>query len=289
MRALNIVGCGRAGRTLAHLFSKNHAFVLQDLLDVNVGAARSCARFAAVGRPVSRIADLRAAPVWLIATPDDAIVDTVGMLVTAGAIVRGNIVVHMSGATPSLDMRAAIEIGAHAGSFHPLKTFADPAAAVGSFAGTYVALEGDTKALQVMRVALRKIGARVFEIAAEHKVLYHAGSVIVCNYLVALLDAGLRCFAEAGIPVATAYKLMEPLVRETVDNTFRVGTVRSLTGPIARGDDVVVGRQVRRLQTLDPRLATLYRDLGRIALDLARCQGGAKPRALAKVARALRT
>jgi predicted short-subunit dehydrogenase-like oxidoreductase (DUF2520 family) len=81
---------------------------------------------------------------------------------------------------------------------------------------------------------------------------------------------------------------MEPLVRETVDNVFRIGTERSLTGPIARGDDVVVGRQVQRLHTLDPRLAALYRDLGHIALDLARSQGGAEPRALAKVARALR-
>jgi len=288
MRALNIVGCGRAGRTLARLFARGHAFVLQDLMDVNAATARACARFAEAGRPVRRIADLRAAPVWLIATPDGAIVDTVGMLVEAGAIARGNVVVHVSGATPSLDMRAAIELGAHAGSFHPLKTFADPGFAAGSFAGAYVALEGDKKALKVMRVALRKIGARVFEIAPEHKVLYHAGSVIVCNYLVALLDAGLRCFEGAGIPLETAYKFMEPLVRETVDNVFRIGTERSLTGPIARGDDVVVGRQVQRLHTLDPRLAALYRDLGHIALDLARSQGGAEPRALAKVARALR-
>jgi predicted short-subunit dehydrogenase-like oxidoreductase (DUF2520 family) len=273
---------------LARLFARGHAFVLQDLMDVNAATARACARFAEAGRPVRRIADLRAAPVWLIATPDGAIVDTVGMLVEAGAIARGNVVVHVSGATPSLDMRAAIELGAHAGSFHPLKTFADPGFAAGSFAGAYVALEGDKKALKVMRVALRKIGARVFEIAPEHKVLYHAGSVIVCNYLVALLDAGLRCFEGAGIPLETAYKFMEPLVRETVDNVFRIGTERSLTGPIARGDDVVVGRQVQRLHTLDPRLAALYRDLGHIALDLARSQGGAEPRALAKVARALR-
>ena len=111
---------------------------------------------------------------------------------------------------------------------------------------------------------------------------------MVCNYLVALLEAGLRCYEGAGIPLATAYKLMEPLVRETVDNIFRVGTVRSLTGPIARGDDVVVGRQVEQLHTLDRRLAVLYRELGHIALDLARSQGGADPRALVKVARALR-
>ena len=288
MRALNIVGCGRAGRTFARLFAKGHAFVLQDLMDVNAASARSCAQFAAAGRPVRSIADLKPAPVWLIATPDGAIVETVNALVQAGRIARGNVVVHLSGATPSLDMIAAIEAGAHAGSFHPLRTFADPGHAAASFAGAYVALEGDRKALKIMRVALRKIGARVFEIAPENKVLYHAGSVIVCNYLVALLEAGLRAYEAAGIRLETGYKLMEPLVRETVDNVFRTGTLRSLTGPIARGDDAVVRRQVQRLSGLDRELATLYKSLGRIALTLAKSQGSAPPAALAKVARALR-
>jgi predicted short-subunit dehydrogenase-like oxidoreductase (DUF2520 family) len=185
-------------------------------------------------------------------------------------------------------MAAAIELGAHAGSFHPLKTFADPGYAAGSFAGTYVALEGDKKALKILRVALRKIGARVFEIEAQNKVLYHAGSVIVCNYLTALLEAGLRCYEAAGIRLDTAYKLMEPLVRETVDNVFRVGTVRALTGPIARGDDAVVARQLERLRSLDTRLTAIYRELGYIALELARSQGSAEPRALIRVNRALR-
>src|SRR5687768_3023561 len=104
MRALNIVGCGRAGRTSARLFARGHAFVLQDLMDVNAAAARACAQFAAAGRPVRQFAAMRPAPVWLIATPDGAIVDAVDALVEAGRIERGNVVLHLSGATPSLDM-----------------------------------------------------------------------------------------------------------------------------------------------------------------------------------------
>jgi len=288
MRTLNIVGCGRAGRTFARLFAQSHAFLLQDLFDLNATAARACAQFADAGRAVRRIADLRPAQVWLVATPDGAIVDAARDLVAAGKIAVGNVVVHLSGATPSLDMVAAIDAGAHAGSFHPLKTFADPGYAAGAFAGTYVALEGDKKALKVLRIALRKIGARVFEIAPQDKVLYHAGSVIVCNYLTALLEAGLRCYEAAGIRLETAYKLMEPLVRETVDNVFRVGTVRALTGPIARGDDAVVARQIAALDSVDRNLAGLYRELGQVALALARSQGAAESRSLAKVARALR-
>lgn len=288
MRTLNIIGCGRAGRTFARLFAQSHAFLVQDLFDLNAAAARACAQFADAGRGVRRLDDLRPAQVWLIATPDAAIVDAVDALVGAERVAAGNVVVHLSGATSSLTMVSAIESGAHVGSFHPLKTFADPGLAAASFTGTYVALEGDKKALKILRLALRKIGGRVFEIEPEQKVLYHAGSVMVCNYLTALLEAGLRCYEGAGIRLETAYKLMEPLVRETVDNVFRVGTVRALTGPIARGDAAVVARQIQSLQALDRRLAVLYRELGQVALALARSQGSAEARQLARVASALK-
>lgn len=288
MRALNIVGCGRAGRTFARLFAQSHAFLVQDLHDLNGSTARACAQFADAGQPVKRLADMRPAPVWLIATPDDSIVATAAALAASGKLAPGNVVAHLSGATPSLDMAAVIELGAHAGSFHPLKTFADPGYAAGSFPGTYVALEGDKKALKVLRVALRKIGARLFEIEPGNKVLYHAGSVMVCNYLTALLEAGLGCYEAAGIKLDTAYKLMEPLVRETVDNIFRVGTVRSLTGPIARGDDAVVARQLDALSRQNRDLGAVYRELGRVALALARSKGEAEPRNLNRIARVLK-
>lgn len=288
MRTLNIVGCGRAGRTFARLFHQAHAFAVQDLHDLSFAAARTCAQFAETGRPVRHLEQMRSAQVWLIATPDRAIVETASLLVAEERLIKGNVVVHMSGATSSLDMAAAIEFGAHAGSFHPVKTFADPGYAAGSFPGTYVALEGDKKALKILRVALRKAGARVFEIASRDKLLYHAGSVFVCNYLCALLEAGLRCYGAAGIRLETAYRLMEPLVRETVDNVFRVGTVRALTGPVARGDAPIVLRQLQALRGRDRHLDALYRELGRLALDLARSQGSAEPRNLAQIARALR-
>lgn len=288
MRTLNIVGCGRAGRTFARLFHQAHAFVVQDLYDINRAAARACAQFAEAGEPVRSISRMRPAQVWLIATPDRAIVETASVLAAEAPLVPGNVVVHMSGATSSLDMTAAIEAGAHAGSFHPVKTFADPGHAAGSFPGTYVALEGDRKALKILRVALRKAGARVFEIESRDKALYHAGSVFVCNYLCALLEAGLRCYDAAGIRLETAYKLMEPLVRETVDNVFRVGSVRALTGPIARGDAAVVQRELEALRRKDRHLAVLYGELGRLALDLARSQGASDSRSLARIARVLR-
>ena len=80
---------------------------------------------------------------------------------------------------------------------------------------------------------------------------------------------------------------MEPLVRETIDNVFRLGTASALTGPIARGDHALVERQVAALQAWNGDVAGLYRDLGRIAVELAQAQGGADPAALASILLAL--
>jgi len=83
--------------------------------------------------------------------------------------------------------------------------------------------------------------------------------------------------------------MMEPLVRETVDNVFKLGTVKALTGPIARGDDAVVARQLEALAAWDARIGDIYRELGAVALELSRAQGEADAEALERLQRLLAT
>jgi predicted short-subunit dehydrogenase-like oxidoreductase (DUF2520 family) len=166
---------------------------------------------------------------------------------------------------------------------HPLKSFAEPRDAVHSFGGTWCAAEGDGAALAVLRPVFERIGARIAEIDPQSKPVYHAASVIVSNYLVALMEAGLRCYEKAGISRDTARAMMEPLVRETLENVFKLGTVKALTGPIARGDDAIVAHQLAALAKWDARMARLYRELGAVALDLARRQGESNAAALERI------
>ena len=142
-------------------------------------------------------------------------------------------------------------------------------------------------ALALLRPLFEQLGARVAQIDPAGKTLYHAASVLVCNDLTALMEAGLRAYESAGLDRATAQSMMEPLVRETLDNVFALGTVRALTGPVARGDVAVVSRQLAALSALDPRIADAYRALNAIALDLARAQGDAPAAALDAVAAVL--
>jgi predicted short-subunit dehydrogenase-like oxidoreductase (DUF2520 family) len=170
---------------------------------------------------------------------------------------------------------------------HPLKTFADPRLAVRTFAGTYCASEGERAALEVLNPAFERIGGHVSAIDPRLKTIYHAASVMVCNYLPALMEAGLRCYEAAGISRDIGSPMIEPIVRETIDNIFELGPAHALTGPIARGDAAVVERHLEALTARDARTAAIYRDLGRIALELARAQGNVDSEALRRLGEVL--
>lgn len=280
MKTLNVIGAGRVGRTLASLWEEKHTFAIQDVLDGTPHGARSAVAFIGDGRAVSWIEEMRAADVWMLTPPDGRIGACCAALAQSGLLRRGDIVFHCSGALSSAVLNAAIEHGAAVASVHPLKSFADPRDAVRTFAGTHCAAEGERAALEVLRPAFERIGAQVSELEPEFKTVYHAASVIVCNYLVSLMETGLRCYEKAGLRRDTAAAMMEPLVRETVDNVFKLGTVKALTGPIARGDEAVVANQVEALAAWEGRIGRIYRDLGAVALELARAQGEADTAAL---------
>ena len=269
MKTLNIIGSGRVGRACGRLWAKARVFEIQDVLTRSRASAAAAVKFVSAGHAVDHLDEMRPADVWMIATRDDAIVPSCVTLAASGKIVPGNIVFHVSGATPSSDLNPASERGARIASVHPIKTFSDARLAAQTFPGTYCGAEGDLEALKVLKPAFVKIGAKVLDINPELKPIYHAGGVFACNYLVALIEAALRAHEKAGIPRAASLKALEPMVRETVDAIFDKGPEQALTGPISRGDVATVRRQLAMVRGWDAELGGLYRGLGLLAVALA--------------------
>ena len=287
MTTLNIIGPGRVGRTLGALLTRKGLCAVQDVLSAEFATAETAVAFIGSGCAVRKLSDIRPAALWLLTPPDGAIASMASALAATGKVRAGDVVFHCSGAQAASILSPLAGCGAQLASVHPLKSFAEPAKAVESFSGTWCTVEGDAAALALLRPLFEQLGARVAQIDPAGKTLYHAASVLVCNDLTALMESGLRAYEAAGLDRATAQSMMAPLVRETLDNVFALGTVRALTGPVARGDAAVVSRQLEALTALDPQLAEAYRALNAIALDLARAQGGAPAAALDTVAAAL--
>jgi len=286
-KSLTIIGCGAVGSTLGRLFAAAGTFEIRDILNRSLESARQAAGFIGSGRAVADWHELRPADLFLIAACDHAIADCAAQLAATGLARDGVVVWHPSGALPSSVLALAGERGAALASVHPVRSFADPVVSVADFAGTWCGLEGDPPAVALLEAAFRSVGGRTFALDAQFKTVYHAGSVLVCNYLTALLEVGIKAYGKAGLSRGTALEVMEPLVRGTLDNVFRQGTLGALTGPIARGDVPVVAAQLAALSDWDGEIALIYRTLGRVALELARQRGTADDGDLARLSELL--
>lgn len=268
-KTINIVGAGCVGQTLGRLWTQNKALIVQEVLNGSMESGACAVAFIGAGRAVAGMEQMHPADVTLIATPDDRIAACCEALAQARLLVPGSVVFHCSGALPSSVLSAASEHGAAVASVHPIRSFADPAQVANAFGGTFCGIEGDGAATDVLHTAFAAIGARLVPIDASFKAVYHAAAVFASNYLVTLLDVAVQAYMKAGIPQETAMQLMEPLVRGTVDNVFRLGPTDALTGPIARGDIATAVKQYRAVNAWDERHGALYKQLGKLTADIA--------------------
>ena len=285
---IGFIGAGRAGSALADGLTRagyTVAAVYSRSADSAARVAERCAPQTDAAPSAQAVAD--ACDVVFVTTPDDAI-EPVAASVRWGADHRA---VHCSGGLPSSILAPVRGAGGEAGGFHPLQTFA---ATRGAHSGAAL-LEGVTVAIEAegaLRAELQEMaeamGCRPIVVSAEDKALYHIGGVLACNYVAALFDQAAGLWEQIGIDRADAERGLMTLLRSTVDNVARLGARGSLTGPIARGDEGVVRRHLDEIGSRAPALEGAYRELGLLALDLARRNGSIEEDAARALETALR-
>ncbi len=272
---MNIVGCGRLGSTIGRALTDSESFEIQAVANRTLESSKSATDFIGSGTPVGPLDDLLPADSTMLACPDDNIESCCEQIVAAQLVRPGSFVFHCSGAHSSELLSSAAAAGAHTGSFHPVKSFADPSHAYATLPGTLGGIEGDKPCISHLQSIAEACSISTFEIDAASKLHYHAGSVLVCNYLVALLEAGYQCFDRAGLSKETASQIIGPFAAETLANVERLGTTQALTGPIARGEKRLVEAQFEALRSSDERLGAIYQSLGMMAVELSKNQGSA--------------
>lgn len=266
---LNIIGAGQLGKTLGRLLHTQTELQIGDVLNQSVASAQQSVEFIGDGRAVEQLSAMHPAEYYLLACPDKQIETCCQQLAASGVLQSGMTVFHCSGALASDILNSAAEQGAQTANVHPVRSFANPVQAVAQFSGTYCGMEGDEAALTKLEPLFQALGAIPFRIDPAQKTLYHAASVMACNYLVALQEISLQAFEQAGVKRELGMKILQPLVQGTVENVFAVGTVDALTGPVARGEHEVVAQQLKALQAWSPEIAELYAQLGQHAVGLA--------------------
>lgn len=270
---LNIVGCGRLGRAVAKLLFD--AGLVQELNVCNrsLESGERAVDEMRCGVARASVGEMPPSSLWILGCGDQDLPEVVELLKRDARFVPSPIVFHCSGVVSSEVLSPLRERGCSVASVHPVRSFASTEMAVRDFKFTLCGCEGDQSAVVVVKDLFSRAGGEVFEVPTEAKLVCHAGHVFASNYLVTILKVARDLYVSAGISEELSWRLMEPLVRGTVDNVMRLGPTAALTGPIARGEGDIIATQLRALEGVSPGQADLYAKLGRATLEIARDQG----------------
>jgi predicted short-subunit dehydrogenase-like oxidoreductase (DUF2520 family) len=246
-------------------------FAVQQVLTRNPASASDACAFIGAGQPIASLHDLRAADVWMLAVPDAALAqaatDLAGHAQATG--LPPAIVFHCSGALTAAHLAPLAAQGWQVASAHCILSFATPATAVAQFTDTACALEGVSNACATLRDAFTAIGAHCFDVASEHKVLYHAAAVFATNFLPVLQTVAEDAWRATGVPAELIPSLRSSLLSNAVANIHRLGPAGALTGPAARGDVNAIARQAQVVAEWDPQAGAAYEALSALALRMA--------------------
>jgi predicted short-subunit dehydrogenase-like oxidoreductase (DUF2520 family) len=176
---------------------------------------------------------------------------------------KGKIALHSSGALGSDELRALKRRGAAVGSVHPMMTFVAGKAA--GMRDVAFALEGDAAAVRVARAIARDLGGYPFQIRRENKALYHAVGGFCSPLVVALLATGEKVAKQAKVPASELARVMQPILRRTIENYIKQGAAASFSGPINRGDVATVRKHLAALNKV-PQARAIYLAIARSAV-----------------------
>lgn len=267
MRTLNLIGAGRVGQTLAHLWQQQGTFLVQDVLTRSPESAAAACAFIGGGRSAGTLEAMRAADVWMLCVPDAAVSGAAAQL--GAAAHPAATAFHCSGALGASELAPLQAAGWRCASAHCILSFTSPASALAQFPGTPCALEGDVVARAMLQTVFSAIGARCFEVAPQDKLLYHAGAVFATNFLPVLQALAEAAWCASGVPAELLPDLRLALLHNAVSNITRLGPAAALTGPAARGDLAAVARQAAVVTDWDRAAGAAYSALSDLALRLA--------------------
>jgi predicted short-subunit dehydrogenase-like oxidoreductase (DUF2520 family) len=231
----------------------------------NESSARRAVHFIGGGRAQAGLSRrILASTCILIATPDSAIKAVANELARIGGEeLRGQVVLHTSGALDSDALNAVRACGAAVGSMHPLQTFSG--VAIPPLEGKIFAIEGDAMAVRTARKIARAFGAVPSPIEARHKPLYHAAGALAAGHTLVVVEAAIQLLMSLGMKRREAMRALLPMTRQVLQNYERLGLRAAWTGPLARGDYEVVAKHLNVLQEYSPEYCNAYDALNRLA------------------------
>jgi len=199
--------------------------------------------------------------VLLIATPDDVITEAYEKM--QDYISETKYLFHFSGVLTADIIPKKRNV--YRASVHPFATF--PVTTVATVRRHFfLSIEGDTQAIRVARMMFRKKYFTLHKIKKEQKPTYHLVGVFSSNLLIGLVVSINELADKIGWRRKELEQMVIPMLEETIHNVRDLGTGRSLTGPLSRGDARVIKKHLTALKK-ERILLDVYKSLSRMIVD----------------------
>jgi predicted short-subunit dehydrogenase-like oxidoreductase (DUF2520 family) len=211
-----------------------------------------------------------AAELLLLAVPDDALGDLVTGLANAGAIGRGTLVAHTSGAHGIDVLEPLTAIGALPLALHPVMTFTGTEVDLQRLDGACFGVTTVDELRPVAEALVIEMGSEPVWIAEHLRTTYHAALAFGANNLVTLVAQAADLLTRAG--VENPQRMLGPLLGASLDNALRRGD-RALTGPVARGDAGTVSAHLQAIGSRAPEAIKAYVEMSRLTAVRALAAG----------------
>lgn len=244
---VSLLGAGRVGSSLAHWLVARGA----RMLSIASASPGSAGRLAAeLGGEPCAAAGLATgdADLLLVAVPDQALDQAAAEL---GSRPQAAVALHVSGsrdASVLAPLRAGGPAGDGArgsavGTFHPLMAFPtvrrDPRDAEGLVFG----VDADPAARALAERLTAAWGARLVEVPAAARLLYHYAATLAAGGVLTLIARAEEIAESAGLPNAVAEGYRR-LAQSALEAARGGPAAAAITGPVARGDGVLVTTQL---------------------------------------------
>jgi len=258
--AIAIVGAGNWGSSLA----AGVASAGMALREVVVRRAKDRRRrFGTTSVVLIGQARLDAEVIW-ICVPDGEIGGVAAQIAERRGDLRGQLVVHSSGALTIEALEAAQRAGAAVGSVAPVFSF--PTREPVGLGGVLFAVEASSERVRrKLNSLVRSLGGTPLRVDLASKVMYHAAATMASPLMVSAVHAGVEMARHAGLEQSDAEAVVGVLAMSTLRNYFEKGSERSFSGAFARGDAGTVELHLRALLK-HPRLHKVYLELARHAV-----------------------
>lgn len=209
------------------------------------------------------------ADVVFIMTQDGFIATVVDEIKKLKLDLKNKLFIHISGSLSSELFKPLKVAKVNCASFHPIQTFSEVTKNSSLVENIYFGIEGGKNAVEYVKKIAKDFHSNYIMVNPKKKYLYHVASVVTSNYLIGLIYAASKIIKAVGADEKKTYKIYEPIIKNTLENIDRQGTVRSLTGPIERNDAGIIEKHIKELKKVDSTLTSLYLNFGIIAAELA--------------------